>query len=112
MRLEFGKRQLDGIEIRAVRRQVVEPTPRAESIGLIAMDFVGGKVVEDERVPLVQLRTEHLLKISHENLGIHGAVHQKRGLQAFMAQGGHEGGTLPVAVRDGAQAALANGQRP
>jgi hypothetical protein len=36
------------------------------------MDFVGGEVVEDERVTLAQLRTEHRLKISRENLGIDG----------------------------------------
>ena len=37
------------------------------------LDFVSGEVVEDERVTLVQLRTEHLLKISGKNIGIDGA---------------------------------------
>jgi len=36
------------------------------------MDFVGGKVVEDERIARAQLWTEHMLKVSRENLGIDG----------------------------------------
>ena len=72
------------------------------------MDFVGGEVVEDERVALAQLRTKYLLKISRENLGIDGAFDQKGSFDAFMAQGRNKSGTLPVAVRDGADTALAH----
>ena len=71
------------------------------------MDFVGGKVVEDDRVARAQLWAEHLFKISRENLGIDGAFDQKGSFDAFMAQGRNEGGTLPVAVRDGADTTLA-----
>lgn len=70
------------------------------------MDFVGGEVVEDERVARAQLRTEHLRKIGRENLGIDGAFDQKRSFDAFVAQGRNEGGALPVTVRDGAETTL------
>ena|SRR5208283_182742 len=71
------------------------------------MDFVGGEIVEDERVARAQLRTEHLLQISRENLGIDGAFDQKGSFDAFMAQGRNKGGALPVAVRDGTDTTLA-----
>src|SRR5208283_2097672 len=72
------------------------------------MDFVGGEIVEDERVARAQLRTEHLLQISRENLGIDRAFDQKGSTDAFMAQGRNEGGALPVAVRDGTDTTLAH----
>ena len=98
---EFGEGQFNGVEVRAVRRQVADThTASREQPGDV-LDFVGGKVVQDERVTLAQLRTEHVFKISRENLGIDGSFNQKGGFDAFMAQGGNEGGTLPVAVRNG-----------
>ncbi len=72
MRLEFGESQFDGIEIRAVRRQVANPNPSSRKQPPDVLDFVGGEVVEAERVALAQLRTEDLLKISREHLGIAG----------------------------------------
>ena len=108
MRFEFGESLFNGIEIRAVRRQVANANPSSREQLADVMDFVGGEVVQDERVALAQLWTEHLLKISRENLGIDGAFDQKGSFDAFMAQGRNEGGTLPVAVRDGTETTLAH----
>ena len=108
MRFEFGESQFNGIEIGAVRRQVADANPSSRKQLADVMDFVGGEVVEDERVARAQLRTEHLLKISRENLGIDGAFDQKGSFDAFMAQGRNEGGALPVAMRDGAETTLAH----
>jgi len=108
MRFEFGESLFNGIEIRAVRRQVADANPSSREQLADVMDFVGGEVVEDERVALAQLWTEHLLKISRENLGIDGAFDQKRSLDAVMTQGCNEGGALPVAVWDGAETTLAH----
>lgn len=107
MRLEFGESQFDGIEVRTVRRQVANANPLSRKQPPDVLDFVGGEVVEDEGVALAQLRTENLLKISREHLGIDRAFDQKRGLDAFMAQGRNKGGALPVAVRHGADTTLA-----
>jgi len=103
MRFEFGESQFNGIEIGAVRRQVADSDSASRKQPADIMDFVGGEVVEDERVSLAQLWTEHLLKISGENFGIDGTFDQKGSFNAFMAQGRNKGGALPVAVRDGAQ---------
>ncbi len=109
MGFEFGEGQFNGIEIGAVRRQVAEAHPSSRKQLADMMDFVGGEVVEDERVARAQLWTEHLLQISRENLGIDGTFDQKGGFDAFLTQGRNEGGALPVAVREGAQTTLALG---
>jgi len=107
MRFEFGKSQFNGIEIGAVRRQVTDANPSSREQPTDVLDFMGGEVVEDERVTLAQLGTEHLLQINRENLGIDRAFDQKGRFDAFMAQGRNKSGTLPVAVRDGAETTLA-----
>ncbi len=112
MRLEFGERQFNGIEIGAVGRQVADAHPLGREQPADAMDFVGGEVVEDEDVARTQLGTEHLLQVSCENLGIDGSFDQKRSFDAFMAQGGNEGGALPVAVRDDAETTLTQRTTP
>src|ERR1039457_6406922 len=99
MRFEFGKSQFNGIEIGAVRRQVADANPPSRKQLADIVDFVGGEIVEDERIALAQLRTEHLLQISRENLGIDGAFDQKGSFDAFMAQGRNKGGALPVTAR-------------
>jgi len=71
MRGGIPKDNADG-RLGAVRRQVADANPTSRKQLTDVMDFVGGEVVEDERVALAQLRTEHLLKISRENLGIDG----------------------------------------
>ena len=70
MRLEFGEGQFNGVEIGAVRRQVADAhSPRRENPGNI-LDFVGGEVIEDDRVARAQLWREHVLKIGGEDLCI------------------------------------------
>jgi hypothetical protein len=108
MRLEFGERQLNGIEIGAVRGQVAQTNPPSRKQPADIMDLVGGEIVKDERVTLAQLRTEHLFQISRENLGIDSAFDQKGRFDAFLAQGRNEGRALPVAVGNGADTTLAH----
>src|ERR1035441_8778153 len=106
--LEFSESQFNGIEIGAVRRQIAEANPARRKQLADRMNFVGREIVEDERVAFAQLWTEHLFQISCENLGIDSTFDQKGRFDAFMAQGRNEGGTLPVAVRDGADTSLAH----
>ena len=106
MGLEFGKSQFNRIEVGAVRRQVTEADSASREQAADVLDFVCGKIIEDERVARTQLRTQDLLKIDREDFGIHRAFHQKGGGDAFMAQGRNEGRTLPVAMRDGGEATL------
>ena len=106
MGFEFGESQFNGIEIGAVRRQVAEANPPGRKQQADIMDFVGGEIVEDERIAPAQLRTEHLLQINRENFGIDGAFDQKGSFNTFMAQGRQEGGTLPMAMGNGADTTL------
>ena len=108
MRFEFGESLFNGIEVGTVRRQVADANPSSRKQLADIMDFVRGEIVEDERIALAQLRTEHLLKISREHLGIDSPFDQKGRFDAFMAQSRNEGGTLPVAVRDGADTSPAH----
>ena len=108
MRLEFGERQFNGIEIGAVRRQVAKANPSSRKQPSDIMDFVGREVVEDECVARAQLWPEHLFQINREHLGIDGTFNQKGGFDAFMTQGRNEGGALPVAVWNGADTTLAH----
>jgi len=106
MGFEFGEGQFNGIKIGAVRRQVANANPASREQPADVLDFMGGEIVEDERVARTQLGTKHLLKVSCENLSIDGSLNQKRSFNAFMAQGRNEGGALPAAVRDGAETTL------
>jgi hypothetical protein len=106
MSFEFGESQFNGVEIGAVGWQVADANTPTREKWADDLDFVGGEVVEDERAALAQLRTERLLKIGREDIGIDWSFDQERGFDAFVAQGRNEGGGLPVAVRDGAETTL------
>lgn len=51
-----------------------------------------------------------MLEIDQEDFGIHGPIHQKRGGDLFLTQRRQKSGTLPMAVRDRAQATFAAGR--
>lgn len=86
MRFEFGKGQFDGIEVRAVGRQVA----KLDVLGLEkrrnALNFVGGQIVQNQRVSRLQAGNEHLLEIDPEDLGVHRAINQERGGDLFLTQ--------------------------
>ena len=77
MRFEFGESQFDRIEIGAVGRQVADAHASGRRATVDMGDFMGGEVVEDQRVPRAQLGTKHLLKISREDIRIDGPFDQK-----------------------------------
>ena len=109
MGFEFGECHFNGIEIGAVRRQITQADPASRKQLADVLDFVGGEVVQDECIALMQFRTEYSLKISCEDLRIDWSCHQKGSGDAFMAQGRDESGTLPVTMGYRPQATLANG---
>lgn len=107
VRFKFGEGLFNRVEIRAVRWQVANTDPVGREQRGDRLNFMGREVVKDEGVARSQLRTEHLLEIDRKDLGIDGPFDQERGGDAFLAQGRNKGGALPVAVRNGAQAPLA-----
>ena len=71
---ELGEGQFNWIEIGTVRRQVPNACSLSRDELFDVFDFVGGEVIEDDGVTLAQLRTEHMLKISGEDIGIDGSL--------------------------------------
>ena len=109
MGFEFGKGQFDRVKIGAVGRQVAQAhAPVRENVA-DALDFVGGQVVQDECISPLQVRTEDFLQIDREDFGIDRPIHQKRGRETFVAEGGNKGGTPPMTVWDGTEAAFTLG---
>lgn len=109
MGLEFCEGQFNRVEVRTVGWQITKAYTSIRKNLAHALDLVCGQIVQDERVARMQARPEHLLEINREDLGIDRTVHQKRGFHLFVTQGRNEGRTLPMAVGQRAQTALAAG---
>lgn len=109
---EFGKGQLDGIEIRAVRRQIAHSGAASRQQLSNTLNFVRGQIVQNDRVARSQLRTKHALQIDRKNFRIDWTVDHKRCFNALMAQSSNECCALPVTVWDGAEATPTNGTTP
>ena len=103
---EFGESQFDRVEIGAVSRQVTDTGALGRDELGDAAGLVGGEIVEDDDVPLPQLRTEHLPEVNGKDLGVDRSFDQKRCADALGPQGGDERRSLPVAVRNGPNTTL------
>lgn len=102
---EFGEGQFDGVEVRAVGREV-EQLGSASRDGLrSSANFVAGEVIADDQVARGQFRGEDLLEVGDEHRAIHWPINEQRRAEPVMAQRGDEGIGLPMTVRDRAQAA-------
>ena len=110
-RLELGERHLDGVQIRAVGRQVEELGAAPRDSLADAGDPVGWQVVEHDNIAAFEGRAEDLMDVDPEGISIHWPVeHPWRG-HAAEAQSGDECHGLPVTERDSIVAALSD-RRP
>ena len=105
-RLEFGKGQLDRVEVRAVSGQIKQLGSTVFNGFAHSADFVRGKIVANDEVAAVQFGREDFLHVSQKHGPVHRAIEQQRRGEAVVAQGGDEGERAPMAVRHAAQAAL------
>lgn len=110
--LEFGKHLLNLVEVGAVGRQVTQLRARRFDRGLHTGDLVAGQVVHHHDVARAQFGHEHLLHPSPKRLSIDGAIKHQRRDQPCAAQGGYEGGRLPMPAGCFAQTAHALGRAP
>ena len=61
---------------------------------------MAAEVVHDDHIAWLQLRHEHLVDIGLEGIAVDRAVEDHRGGDPVEAQAGHEGGRLPMPVRN------------
>ena len=73
-RLEFREGHLDGIEIRAISRQVMELRAAGDNGLLDATDFVGGEVVAYHQIAWPEFGAEHLANVGQEEFTIHWPI--------------------------------------
>ena len=95
---QLRKRELDGIEVGAVRRQESDEGPRLFNGGLHGRLFMDGEVVEHHDVAWSQRRHEHLFDVGEEGGIVDRAVEDRRRLQAVPPQRGDHGVRLPVSA--------------
>jgi hypothetical protein len=97
---EFAVRQLDGIEVGRILRQVANCRPRPLDRLADAGDFVGLEVIHHHDVIALERWDEALLDIGNEHLSRHRPVdHHRRG-HFVVTQGSHESDCLPFSERD------------
>lgn len=95
---QLRKRELDGIEVGAVRRQESDEGPRLFNRGLHGRLFMDGQVVEHHDVAGSQRGHEHLFDVGEEGGIVDRAVEDRRRLQAVPPQRGDHGVRLPVSA--------------
>ncbi len=95
---QLRKRELDGIEVGAVRRQESDEGPRLFNGGLHGRLFMDRQVVEHHDVTWLQRGDEHLFDIGEECGVVDRAVEDRWRLQAVPPQRGDHGVRLPVSA--------------
>jgi hypothetical protein len=95
---QLGKRELDGIEVRAIRREEAEARPDPFDRGLDLGLFVDDEIVEDHHVARPKRRHEHLLDVGEEGGIVEGPVEHGRGLKPVDAQRRNDRVRLPVST--------------
>ena len=95
---QLCKRELDGIEVGAIRRQESDDGPRLFNGGLDGRLFMDGQVVEHHDVAWSQRGHVHLFDVGEECGIVDRAVEDRRRLQAVPPQRGDHGVCLPVSA--------------
>ena len=95
---QLRKRELDGIEVGAVRRQESDEGPRLFDGGLHGRLFMDSEVVEHHDIAWPERRHEHLFDVGEECGIVDRAVEDRRGLKPVPPQRGDHGVRLPVSA--------------
>lgn len=96
---ELCESHLNGIEVWAVRRQKEDPGTCVADGFFNCGTFVGGQIVHDHDITLVERGNKLGFNIGFEDKPIHRLVDDKWRSQPGAAQGGDEGLGFPVAER-------------
>jgi hypothetical protein len=102
----------DGVEIGTVGGQVADAGSPGRDKLLDVLDLMGGEVVKNNHVVFAQFGTEDVLQVGGKDVGVDRPFDKEGGRDAFITQSRNEGGSVPVAVRNGADAAPAHRTAP
>src|ERR1700726_4976401 len=97
--LELGEDLLNGVEIRAVRREEEEPCAGGSDHIANCLAFVRAEIVEDHDIPRLQSCDQYFFDIKTEALGVDRAIEDPWRVDTVMPKGGQEGHRLPMAIR-------------
>lgn len=107
MSLEFGKRHLNRVQVRAVGGQKQEPASGLFQAVCGSGAFVRGQIIQYDNIAGVQRRCQLRLDINLESGLVHRPVQDPWRDHLILAQAGNEGLCLPVPKRRGILQALA-----
>ena len=108
-RLELCEHHLDGIEVRAVRRQIEEPRALCLDGLTNASHFMAWQVVHHDDVAWSENRCQKLFGPGPKGLAIHRPVERHGRVEAVTAQGRDKGRRAPVTMRGFGHEPLTNG---
>src|SRR5258708_25746121 len=91
---EFAVRQLDGVEVGRVLRQVVNCRMHFLNCFPDASDMVDPEVIHHDNVVALERWNQDPLDISQEYLSVHGPVDHHRGSHFMVSQCAHDGHRL------------------
>lgn len=97
-RFQFGKGELDRIEVRAIGRQEAQTRPDPFNRCLHLRLFVHRQIVEDDDVTGAQCRDEHLLDVGQEGGIVDRTIEDSGRRQPLDPQRGHHRVRLPMPV--------------
>mgnify|MGYP000877088408 CR=1 FL=1 len=107
MSLEFGEGLLDGIEIRAVGREIAHARACGFDCGLNAGAFVRGEIVHDDDVAWPQIGYQHAIDVGLEAAAIDRTIQHHGRHDTGQPQPGDECRGFPVTMRHGRTQPLA-----
>lgn len=96
-RFQFGKAQLNRVEVGTVRRQIPERRAGGRDGLADTVDMMRSEIVGDDDVPGAQRRDEYLRDVGEETIPIHRAVEDAGRGQPGHAEPRDEGAGLPMA---------------
>ena len=96
---ELRETELDGIQVRTVRRQVPELRACGFDPLADALNVMGAQVVHHEDVAGLKRRDEDLVEVGEKTVPVHRSIEQPRRGQAGHPQCPHECAGLPVMMR-------------
>jgi hypothetical protein len=97
--LQFGKRHLNRVEVRTVRREKAHTGPGLLDHRADLRLLMAGEVVEDDHIAGPERRDQDLLHVRAERDGIHRAVEHGGGRQLGGPERRDDGVRLPMATR-------------